>query len=168
MPSLKVGTSLVTDVKVGNTDVQKVYVGSNLVWSRRTHEVTSYYKSGSNNNIGINTIEAGFVYNSYFSSQNGSISPTTYVGPGGATASIQGLYFRHVIGATTPSVFLRLNGSYSSTVDWTSVKIGNTTYTRVSAIATWVGSQSSHVFEWRNVSNPFGTGNGTSHDIIIS
>jgi hypothetical protein len=167
MPSLKVGTALVTDVKIGNTDVQKVYVGSNVVWTRRTHEVISYWRSGSA--VGYDIDESGFVYGSYYpSSTNGSISPTTFTGSGGSTATIQGLYYRFISGATTPTVYFRVSGSYSATTDWTSVKIGNTTYTRASAITTWISNQSTHIFEFRNKANPFGAGNGTSHDVIIS
>ena len=171
MPSLKVGTSPVTGVKIGNTDVQKVYVGSNVVWSRRTHEVTSYFKSGTNNSTGYYREEAGFVFSMArsFTGTYGTITPNTFIAPyHGGTLTIVGLYFISQPGAITSSVFLRVDGGYNSSLDWTELQIGNNTYNKTAAIFTRVSSMNDSVFEWRNRSNPFGTGNGTSHDVIIS
>ena len=43
--SLKVGNTEISDLKIGTTDVQKVYKGNNLIWQRNALKPIQFYQN---------------------------------------------------------------------------------------------------------------------------
>ena len=73
------GANPVNDIKVGSTDVQEVYVGSNLVWQRADTVMTVGF-GGGESRYGFSTLTPSY----------GSLTNTT--GPGGTTIAYLSIF----------------------------------------------------------------------------
>lgn len=174
-----VGGSEIKDIKIGNTEINEVYVGANKVWERALSFVITNDYSNYTTNFSYGTsneyTRAGFDQYSAELLDQSSISPSpatfelsTYTG---SAPTILHFYFRKIeangTGTTeVDQVELWVIHDQDETVSndgWTSVTIGNTTLNRASA--SYTNYPVLTLWVWDNVGNPFGTTVGASVDV---
>lgn len=184
-----IGSTEITDIKHGNTEINSVWVGSTQVWTRGITFPNFYYYTRQNYSYGTyrDTWEAGFNENrvgigagvSYY----GSISPSNVwtksalINSSDPTPYIDQIMYRKVHGtansANIERVYLRVTEPVQNN-GWTTMKIsqpnGDTSLSRTSASYTY-GSAST-MWTWDVNSNPFGTttdaGASTGDTITVS
>lgn len=148
MPIFNGGTEI-TDIKIGSTPINTVWIGSNKIWNRAvdTQTVT----------VGSMTLSSGTSYGYDSANNYGSITDGTCDFKNNATITL----LSHREMNNTDSVWFAIPGVYSNS-GFTTMDVDGTEFQRVDAsVITFTGI----TWNWTAANNPFGTSVGATKTV---
>ena len=166
-----IGSNEIKDIKIGNVEINEVYIGTNKVWERATTLVVTndtYYEQmnfsyGAWHKYDYNGFASGTIYysNNQGDLADSSISPNTFTDSthsGGAPVVTALHHIRFRTSNNVDQTTIKFTVDKPVTNDgWTTMTIGNTSYNRANA-TTFTSNSTHSTWQWVSSTNhnPFG------------